>query len=560
VTAPALASDSQPLLKAIDPSMAQLDAPPPPAAEVKVNPFNSNIQGRPLGQEMPQPMETATADDEARVTRLEQQAFGSAYSEHEAPDRLDHLEKETFGAVKGGPLSERIARLEQKLFGGSAFSSANPSIAANPAAVAAPPANLSQSYPAPTALSSSGPGSAGPGQSSWQQPTANAGAGPGQSGWQQPTASTGGGPGQSSWQQPVSNTGAGPGQSGWQQPVSSTGGGPGQSSWQQPVSNTGAGPGQSGWQQPTANAGAGPGQSGWQQPTAGGYQAPMGQVPAYSQPAWTPSAYKPTNYMPPAPQPAKVNNPVPQGHPQPPAKEAHDRSGKPGANSAPGPSPVPGGAPGAGIRPHPAVTLTADATLVANSLIYDSRVGDYLSAIRRFPGVQGVTYAHWREFPVKIKLPENTPESWQRGLESQVARWNSYIPVKMTLPSENADVEVIWVNQLPAKALGVTRLNIVAGQLKVWIYLLRPSFYPPAIAERTLAPVFTREIGHALGLFGQSERAGDLMSSSAVVGKKEFKLSPVGARDINTLKRLYESPSVPSTLSLDMPMEWATTY
>ena len=480
VTAPALASDSQPLLKAIDPSMAQLDAPPPPAAEVKVNPFNSNIQGRPLGQEMPQPMETATADDEARVTRLEQQAFGSAYSEHEAPDRLDHLEKETFGAVKGGPLSERIARLEQKLFGGSAFSSANPSIAANPAAVAAPPANLSQSYPAPTALSSSGPGSAGPGQSSWQQPT--------------------------------------------------------------------------------ANAGAGPGQSGWQQPTAGGYQAPMGQVPAYSQPAWTPSAYKPTNYMPPAPQPAKVNNPVPQGHPQPPAKEAHDRSGKPGANSAPGPSPVPGGAPGAGIRPHPAVTLTADATLVANSLIYDSRVGDYLSAIRRFPGVQGVTYAHWREFPVKIKLPENTPESWQRGLESQVARWNSYIPVKMTLPSENADVEVIWVNQLPAKALGVTRLNIVAGQLKVWIYLLRPSFYPPAIAERTLAPVFTREIGHALGLFGQSERAGDLMSSSAVVGKKEFKLSPVGARDINTLKRLYESPSVPSTLSLDMPMEWATTY
>jgi hypothetical protein len=209
--------------------------------------------------------------------------------------------------------------------------------------------------------------------------------------------------------------------------------------------------------------------------------------------------------------------------------------------------------------------LTADVSVVAGSLFYDLKAGDYVSAIRRFPpgaGQAGPSYAHWRTFPVRVRLPKESPESWQRALEAVVARWDQYVPVKLALPLEAAPVEVSWVNQLPPKILAVTRLNIAHGDLHVNVFLLRPSFYPPEIPERTLAGIFMHEVGHALGLFGHSEKTSDLMFPAvippAVKGKAtQINFAPVSTRDINTLKKIYESPSVPSGVSLEQPLEWS---
>jgi predicted Zn-dependent protease len=190
-------------------------------------------------------------------------------------------------------------------------------------------------------------------------------------------------------------------------------------------------------------------------------------------------------------------------------------------------------------------------------------------------------FAHWRQFPVRVRLPLGSPESWQRNLEAVIARWDQYVPVKIALPSEPSNVDVLWVNQLPPKALGVCRLNIVNGQMQVWVYLLRPSFYAADVPERTLAGVFTREMGHALGLFGKSDKNTDLMyaaengssnlsvssangsSTSAAAGAKKkapVKFAGIGVRDINTLKRVYEAAPSPPGLSLSQPLEWATSY
>jgi hypothetical protein len=62
------------------------------------------------------------SSDEQRVTKLEQIAFGSTYPEHEVDDRVDHLEKEVFGSKSEGTIEDRLAKLETKLNGGSAFS------------------------------------------------------------------------------------------------------------------------------------------------------------------------------------------------------------------------------------------------------------------------------------------------------------------------------------------------------------------------------------------------------------------------------------------------------
>jgi hypothetical protein len=62
------------------------------------------------------------SQDEERVTKLEQIAFGSTYPEHEVDDRVDHLEKEVFGGKTDGPMADRLAKLETKLSGGGTFS------------------------------------------------------------------------------------------------------------------------------------------------------------------------------------------------------------------------------------------------------------------------------------------------------------------------------------------------------------------------------------------------------------------------------------------------------
>jgi predicted Zn-dependent protease len=209
--------------------------------------------------------------------------------------------------------------------------------------------------------------------------------------------------------------------------------------------------------------------------------------------------------------------------------------------------------------------LTADASLVANSLFYDVKSGDYLSAIRRFPGQNGQpgqSYAHWRSFPVRVRLPKESPESWQRALEAVIARWDQYVPIKLALPLEAAPVEVTWVNQLPAKTLAVTRLNIAHGEMRVIIYLLRPSYYPPEIPEHTLAGIFMHEVGHALGLFGHSDKPNDLMYPAEIQPAAKGRpalihFAPVSTRDINTLKKIYESPAVPAGISLEQPLEWS---
>ena len=74
--------------------------------------------------------------------------------------------------------------------------------------------------------------------------------------------------------------------------------------------------------------------------------------------------------------------------------------------------------------------------------------------------------------------------------------------------------------------------------------------------------IFMHEVGHALGIFGHSDKPSDLMYPNEIQpaghGKPtQVHSAPVSLRDINTLKKIYESPAVPQTISLDQPLEWS---
>ena len=576
--AKAASEGAQPVLKAIDPSAAKLDAPPPPEATVdhgrkfNQNPFNSGIQGRPLGSPPGAPSPTGMLSpqfdqaqapsspvspvDEQRVTRLEKQAFGNTYPEHEVDDRLEHLEKEVLGGKRDGQTVERIARLEQKILGGTAFGGAFGGTALGQAAM---PSNYQASNLTPVNMSGNNyipvPASAYPAPVA-QYPN------------NQPQYSN------NQTQYPNNQP---------QYPSSAP-----QYSNNQPQYGS---PNSSSLNQAANQI--------LQRPQIPGNQLPPGQVaspPAWSaQPNFSPPAYG----LGPAPSPVpgvrpgatNAGNNNSNNNTGSSVKPTVANRSQPVGSAKPNPNPNPNssasavriaqntGVPAYSPSAPVASSLAIDAAVVANSLTYDSQAGDYLGAIRRLStGSNGSSvYAHWRHFPVRVRLPTGSPESWQRNLEAVIARWDQYVPVKIALPHEPSNVDVLWVNQLPPKALGVCRLNIANGQMQVWVYLLRPSFYAADVPERTLAGVFTREMGHALGLFGKSERASDLMyaaengssnisapsTNAAAVGAKKkaaIKFSGIGARDINTLKRVYEAPATPAGLSLEQPLEWATNY
>lgn len=195
---------------------------------------------------------------------------------------------------------------------------------------------------------------------------------------------------------------------------------------------------------------------------------------------------------------------------------------------------------------------------VVDTIPLDPKAGDYFSAVKKF---DGDTVARWKSFPITLKLPAESPESWKKNLQVGINEWNRFIPLQAVTSAENCDIEVSWVNKLLPGVLGVTRLTTPAkGSIHVEIWLLRPTFYPPDVPEHAVQVAFMHELGHAVGIFGHSSGQDDLMASAelslAMKGKAAPKSLTVEPKDLNTLRQIYDAPALPSGFLLSQPIEW----
>lgn len=192
---------------------------------------------------------------------------------------------------------------------------------------------------------------------------------------------------------------------------------------------------------------------------------------------------------------------------------------------------------------------------------FDKSAGDYSSRISRFVNNSA---ARWTRFPVRVRLPDDATAEWRKLMESAMEKWGRYIPMKKASQQESADIEVSFVNHLTPRVLGVTRLTVGGGRMKVFVYMLRPNYYP-AIAEKTLAHAFIHELGHAIGIFGHSDKPTDAMYRFEIAagGKGKLtqeKLGNISSRDINTLKLIYDADPLPDDFNLTAPQEWSFTH
>ena len=182
---------------------------------------------------------------------------------------------------------------------------------------------------------------------------------------------------------------------------------------------------------------------------------------------------------------------------------------------------------------------------------------DYFTQIKPTP----LGYLIWSQFPIKIYLAKPTKllnhsasnlrqQQWLETVRKAIAEWNIYLPLQEIDNPELADI--IMARSTPERevkfnpATGLYDIpRAIAAQTSYHFYWqdkilshrmtikISPNLSQPAILAAT-----RHELGHALGIWGHSPHQKDALYFSQV---RDF--PPISARDINTLKKIYQQPT-----------------
>jgi predicted Zn-dependent protease len=176
--------------------------------------------------------------------------------------------------------------------------------------------------------------------------------------------------------------------------------------------------------------------------------------------------------------------------------------------------------------------------------------GDYFDQIK----VTEAGYLVWSRFPVRVYVqpPEVTLREsqrfslqqlqiWQQAAQQAVQEWQVYLPLQLVNQPDLADISV-----LPTAPSDRSRGRVKAGETNFTIDLdtdqiLRHRMSViarPNQATTAVLATLRHELGHAMGIWGHSPQFTDVLYFSQVAQPP-----PISARDINTLRRIYQQPT-----------------
>jgi predicted Zn-dependent protease len=186
--------------------------------------------------------------------------------------------------------------------------------------------------------------------------------------------------------------------------------------------------------------------------------------------------------------------------------------------------------------------------------------GDYFEQIKTTP----LGYLIWSEFPIKVYLETHLThrnstaervrfEQWVKTVQQAVAEWTIYLPLLEVKNPQLADI--IIKRSQPSREF---KLNRATGQYDIprastaqtnYKFYLKPANpailshrmtieISPHLSELSTLAATRHELGHALGIWGHSNQETDALYFSQVKNP-----TGISARDLNTLKKIYQQPT-----------------
>lgn len=195
-------------------------------------------------------------------------------------------------------------------------------------------------------------------------------------------------------------------------------------------------------------------------------------------------------------------------------------------------------------QPHPLPLTLAQWQDPSNS-------GDYFSQVVPVE----VGYLVWSQFPIRVYVEpsivansNHQAQQWKTAVSQAIQEWQAYLPLVAIEQSEQADIMMLRSapplrysprSKIPRARSAETRYElyvrpttpeILSHRCKIWLSPRQTGKYMQAAARH--------ELGHALGIWGHS-----LVASDALYFSQVRNPSLISARDVNTLKRIYEQPT-----------------
>lgn len=188
--------------------------------------------------------------------------------------------------------------------------------------------------------------------------------------------------------------------------------------------------------------------------------------------------------------------------------------------------------------------------------------GDYFDQIKP----NRVGYLVWSEFPVTVYVDPPTAQAtsaaemarsqaWDDAVLQAIADWQPYLPLQIVTQPLDADITILRSTpplQLesgnkPGAKVSLGRVRAAETRFELYeksgrsqpilSHRFKILLSPNQAAPYTLATA-RHEIGHALGIWGHSPLPTDALYFAQVANPPRL-----SARDINTLKRIYQQPT-----------------
>lgn len=173
--------------------------------------------------------------------------------------------------------------------------------------------------------------------------------------------------------------------------------------------------------------------------------------------------------------------------------------------------------------------------------------GDYFSQVK----LTEVGYLLWSQFPIRIyvetpkQISAEQAQTWVNTVLQAVQEWSIYLPLEVVEQSEVANITIVRkappLQKSPDSNIPRARSALTTYELYTNNKVLSHRFtilLSPSQTGNYLTAAARHEFGHALGIWGHSPLESDVLYFSQVRNPP-----PISARDVNTLKRVYEQPT-----------------